>query len=230
MLRYVQASTKKTLVLKIIRSDNDLLVNALLCPQERVAACTLNTNEYISNRFNSFATLFASQTAQSCLLAELNKELVTKLLTESNSTGNNNDRPTHDRNPNRNDSPPHRHDPPTAHPRLDPYPMPLNRPVPELGGADLDPLGRGLGGGMLMDPRQFEQIRVPRPGLNPFGPTFPRFDPSSGLDRNLPPGAVPPGARFDYIGPPRHRRPPNSFGPGSHPDLERPSDYDDMFM
>ena len=58
---------------------------------------------------------------------------------------------------------------------------------PPVGGRDLDPLGRGEGG-MLMDPRNF-----------PRG--FPGRDPSAGLPRPLPAGAIPPGARFDPFGP-----------------------------
>ncbi|KAG8431382.1 hypothetical protein GDO86_018925, partial [Hymenochirus boettgeri] len=51
------------------------------------------------------------------------------------------------------------------------------------GSADLDPFG-GQSGGMIFDP-----FRGPR--------TQPRIDPLHGL----PPGAVPPGARFDPFGP-----------------------------
>jgi len=81
-----------------------------------------------------------------------------------------------------------------------------------VGGADLDPLGRGIGGGMLMDPR--------RPPVS-----------------NLPPG-VPPGARFDPYGPPgvgpRPGGPPRPRVPGEpNPDhIRMPGydDYDNMFM
>ncbi|KAI2593799.1 proteasome inhibitor subunit 1, partial [Homo sapiens] len=56
-----------------------------------------------------------------------------------------------------------------------------------VGGEDLDPFGPRRGG-MIVDPL--------RSG-------FPRalIDPSSGLPNRLPPGAVPPGARFDPFGP-----------------------------
>ncbi|XP_037080737.1 proteasome inhibitor PI31 subunit-like [Pollicipes pollicipes] len=78
-----------------------------------------------------------------------------------------------------------------------------------VGGADLDPLGRGIGGGMLMDPR--------RPPVS-----------------NLPPG-VPPGARFDPFGPPglgpRPRGGPGPRVPGEpDPDHLRMPGYDNMFM
>lgn len=80
-----------------------------------------------------------------------------------------------------------------------------------VGGSDLDPLGRGFGGGMLMDPR--------RPPVT-----------------NLPPG-VPPGARFDPFGPPGlgpgpGGRPRPRFPGEPDPDhLRMPgNDYDNMFM
>ncbi|XP_063315573.1 proteasome inhibitor PI31 subunit [Pelobates fuscus] len=74
------------------------------------------------------------------------------------------------------------------------------------GAADLDPLGRHSGG-MIMDPFHAGRTR-PRPGP-PIG---------------LPPGAVPPGARFDPFGP------LGSGRPGPDPDHLPPPGYDDMFM
>jgi len=75
---------------------------------------------------------------------------------------------------------------PNAQPNVDP----LGRPVyPRIGQGDLDPFGRG--GGMLFDPFRpagGPPFRVPR-----GDPTYP----------DLPPGAVPPGARYDPIGPPK---------------------------
>lgn len=68
---------------------------------------------------------------------------------------------------------------------------------PSVGGADLDPLNRGVGGGMLYDPFS---------PANRITPGNPLLDP---MAKNLPPGAVPPGARFDPFGPPQ----PGGFGP-----------------
>ncbi|XP_026547774.1 proteasome inhibitor PI31 subunit, partial [Notechis scutatus] len=70
---------------------------------------------------------------------------------------------------------------------------------------------RGRGGGMIFDPLR-------------SGFRNPVLDPSSGLPSRLPPGSIPPGARFDPFGPPGARR------PGPNPDHLRPPDYDDMFM
>jgi len=88
---------------------------------------------------------------------------------------------------------------------------------PDIGRGDLDPFGRG--GGMLMDPRHTR-----RPPVNPS---------------YLPPGAVPPGARFDPFGPePPQQFPPGRFGPPRprggfgepNPDHLPPPGSDDMFM
>ncbi|XP_077435058.1 proteasome inhibitor PI31 subunit isoform X3 [Vanacampus margaritifer] len=67
------------------------------------------------------------------------------------------------------------------------------------------------GGGMIVDPLR---MGYPRSG----------FDPSSGIPDILPPGAVPPGARFDPFGPIGRLR------PGPDPDHLPPPGYDDMFM
>ncbi|KAK7916309.1 hypothetical protein WMY93_012070 [Mugilogobius chulae] len=101
---------------------------------------------------------------------------------------------------------PHRH-PPGTQPH---WPGPLASPF-AAGGADLDPFGSRGGGGMIVDPLH---SGYPRSG----------FDPSSGIPDILPPGAVPPGARFDPFGPiGRHR-------PGPDQDHMPPPGYDDMFM
>lgn len=109
----------------------------------------------------------------------------------------------------------------------------LGRPrVPPVGGADLDPLGRGYGGNIL-DPRDLYGSGggLGRPNRGNFFPGLP--------GPGLPPGAVPPGARFDPFGPPqpgprpnrqRGPRPPPGPGAGPSPDHMRPPDYDDMFM
>uniref|UniRef100_A0AC11BYK1 Proteasome inhibitor subunit 1 n=1 Tax=Ovis aries TaxID=9940 RepID=A0AC11BYK1_SHEEP len=79
-----------------------------------------------------------------------------------------------------------------------------------VGGEDLDPFGCRRGG-MIVDPL--------RSG-------FPRalIDPSSGLPNRLPPGAVPPGARFDPFGP------IGTSPSGPNPDHLPPPGYDDMYL
>ncbi|NWX94494.1 PSMF1 inhibitor, partial [Nothoprocta pentlandii] len=109
---------------------------------------------------------------------------------------------------------PREHDPLRVPPRRPagarepPWPSPTDPFA--VGGQDLDPFG-ARGGGMIADPLR---SGFPRPGL----------DPSSGLPSRLPPGAVPPGARFDPFGP----LGANTAGP--NPDHLPPPGYEDMFM
>ncbi|XP_027194469.2 proteasome inhibitor 31 kDa [Dermatophagoides pteronyssinus] len=55
---------------------------------------------------------------------------------------------------------------------------------PPIGRGDLDPFGHGIGGGMIFDPFSGNRLR-----------------PERGPPMNWPRGAVPPGARYDPIGP-----------------------------
>ncbi|KAJ2380378.1 hypothetical protein GGI05_006326 [Coemansia sp. RSA 2603] len=84
-------------------------------------------------------------------------------------------------------------------------------PVADIGSSDLDPLGRGAGsegGGMVVGPGHPMFRRGFAPGA-PLG--------DDGRSMGLPQGAVPPGARFDPIGPfggvPGSARPGGRGGP-----------------
>ncbi|XP_075210898.1 proteasome inhibitor PI31 subunit-like [Lycorma delicatula] len=93
--------------------------------------------------------------------------------------------------------------PPDWQARIDPF---------DYGHADLDPLGRGTGGGMIFDP---------------MGSRHPGIQPGLGIPGQLPRGAVPPGARFDPMGPPDiERQPRPRFPPDS--DMPPPG-YEDVF-
>ncbi|EEB20451.1 proteasome inhibitor, putative [Pediculus humanus corporis] len=116
----------------------------------------------------------------------------------------------------------------------DPLTVPLRRPIPmsgldplwtdplrdpnTVGRNDLDPFSPGIGGGMIFDPLNPRNDR----SLDPIipGPSVPR---------GLPRGAVPPGARFDPLGPPNFGR---NGGRRIDPDPDHlpPPGYDDMFI
>lgn len=116
--------------------------------------------------------------------------------------------------------------PPPRRPGRNPYPDPYPNPLGGFGDDDLHAPGLpgrggfgggpgGLGGGNLMGPRNFP-YSPNRPGRNgnpPVGIGGPR----------LPPGAVPPGARFDPFGPvvPDNdiELPPGPDGDGPPPDM-----------
>ncbi|ERE71454.1 proteasome inhibitor PI31 subunit isoform X2 [Cricetulus griseus] len=102
-------------------------------------------------------------------------------------------------------SSPHREFPPATAREVDPLRIPSHHPHPsrqppwcQRGGMIVDPLRSG----------------------------FPRalIDPSSGLPNRLPPGAVPPGARFDPFGP------IGTSPSGPNPDHLPPPGYDDMYL
>ncbi|VUZ56778.1 unnamed protein product [Hymenolepis diminuta] len=117
--------------------------------------------------------------------------------------------------------------PPRGGPRSDSF-FPPDPNLRDYGRSDLDPLGGndwtsplGGTGGMVIDPTQALRRR-------PFGRISDRF-PRGGLG-----GTVPPGARFDPIGPPI--MPPRGIGPrGSQfnnpdPDSAIPPGWEDMYM
>ncbi|KAJ1981568.1 hypothetical protein H4R35_000662 [Dimargaris xerosporica] len=116
-------------------------------------------------------------------------------------------------------------------------------PSVQVGDADKDPLGAwrdpsaAEGGGMLMGPGH-PAFRVSEPADTP------RSDAPFARPTRLPPGAVPPGARFDPIGPfdpsagpapggvPRRPRPQQPTPWSGDPDNDElpPPGYRDMFM
>lgn len=101
-------------------------------------------------------------------------------------------------------------------------PLPVG-PLSGYGHRDLDPLGglAGLpfgGGGMLMDPR------------NPMTSVVPGY---MGGPDVLPPGSVPPGARFDPFGPgvvPPNRNPLAGGRFRPDPDHAMPPGFEDMYL
>ncbi|KAF5302203.1 hypothetical protein FQA39_LY10242 [Lamprigera yunnana] len=107
-------------------------------------------------------------------------------------------------------------------PLLESFPSRIGPDRNNVGRSDLDPLG-GIGplsrpgpalphgGGMLFVPP-----RVPR--LDPSGPNF-----------GVPPGSVPPGARFDPFRPPGVDRFPPGPGRPDHDEFLPPG-FDDMYM
>lgn len=165
----------KAYLVKGVTVDGQLLLT-IASEDEQVASSSLEIDHHIGEDYRNFQRAFADRDA---LEALVEKELIgpfeDKPKKPAVSTASSD---------NRKDQDPLRV--PRALPRryrgddgpeVNPF---------AVGRGDLDPLGRGLGGGMLMDPRHM-----------PFGGR-----PQPGVPSNLPPGAVPPGARFDPFGPP----------------------------
>ena len=241
ILRYVKPSEKSLLLIKIIPSESILLVNALLKSkdQDLISATSVDPKKLITDDYKEFAKVFVNgDESLKSLINEFKKEILDKFEPKKPESpkATVSERPAQRDIPRDVRPPGGQFRPAPVNPSLmiqDPrphYPVPF----PQVGGADLDPLGRGIGGGMVMDPRILPQPFVPPGGgfqpRNPFAPQGPRFDPSSGLGQPLPPGAVPPGARFSYFGPPRPRGPNQQQQRSQNPDMEHMPDYDDMYM
>ncbi|KAM4692016.1 LOW QUALITY PROTEIN: proteasome inhibitor PI31 subunit [Rhinophrynus dorsalis] len=193
-LRYGRGSV---ILLKALTVEGTLIVNVMDLQTEKVGDLSVDVSEFIdSSHLQEYDRVYKNPSE---LRRRLHSELLIPLLdpkSESQTT-----EPEHERHP--------EHDPLRVPPRIPASPAsvwtdPLGRPP--YGAADLDPLG-GHSGGMIMDPFR-------------TGRGHPRNDPRFGL----PPGAVPPGARFDPFGP------IGSGRPGPDPDHLPPPGYDDMFM
>ena len=107
--------------------------------------------------------------------------------------------------------------PPRPQEARNPHIGPTHNPL-AVGGADLDPFGNPMGGGMLMDPRGMNRPRAPNPLGPRFDPVYPGM-PNPGLGPSGPMG--PYGPRFGGGRPGGNR----NYG-----DEMPPPGYDDMFM
>ncbi|XP_014661971.1 PREDICTED: proteasome inhibitor PI31 subunit-like [Priapulus caudatus] len=230
-LRYVYTDGCRYF-LKVIKMDDMLFVHFMRQTDEKVATMNIDIGKYIGDTTEKFASCYKKLEE---LKSRFHSEILAELTRPSRSSGASvthrkideglvQENPPRDERPTR--QPLGLGNGPDLTPRQD--------PMFDYGRADLDPLSAvgGMGaGGMIADPLR---IGHPRGGI----------DPSAGLPDRLPFGAVPPGARFDPIGPPTvpdlggvgggHRGdfPLRGQGRGRvHPDIERmPGWDDDMFM
>lgn len=208
-LRYKPTDGDTLFMLKGIPIDAALLFNFMNTSNQKVLDLLVNISDYVvADQLPTFDSAFKD-------VSSFSRTVRTQLLPRQDGPTASERRSPTDTGPGprdqdrRTDHDPLRipHRPPPGRPH---WSDPLDPPF-AAGGADLDPFGSRGRGGMIMDPLR---SGYPRSG----------FDPCSGIPDILPPGAVPPGARFDPFGPiPRHR-------PGPDPDHMPPPGYDDMFM
>ncbi|XP_045181324.2 proteasome inhibitor PI31 subunit-like [Mercenaria mercenaria] len=210
VLRYKSDATGAVYVFKVIAVDGTLLVHFWKDGEDsKVATMNVCTEDYATQDFSSYKNALRHVSE---LCKHFKKEILDELKPSSPKAGTsrrgNNSRQRDDHDPLRV--------PGTGSRRPRPTPEWNDPDDPfSVGRGDLDPLHGGIGGGMLFDPMRGG--RGPRFGM----------DPSAGLPSRLPPGAVPPGARFDPFGPPGTHP---GQRPGPDPDHMKPPDYDDMFM
>ncbi|KAK3088484.1 hypothetical protein FSP39_019747 [Pinctada imbricata] len=205
-LRYRRSKNPPTTyIFKVICMDGDLLLHLMESGTEKVSSTSVRTSDYTNEDLSTFESAFKDIEN---LCKKFKKEIIDELVHEPKAGSSQGQKTS----PRQSRSRPDEDDPLRVPPRHS------QRPPPEwtdpddpfaIGRGDLDPFARGRGGGMLFDPMRSGPRRGP--------------DPSAGLPRRLPPGAVPPGARFDPFGPP---------GTGAGPDSDHlpPPGYDDMFM
>ncbi|XP_021347237.1 proteasome inhibitor PI31 subunit-like [Mizuhopecten yessoensis] len=220
VLRYRREGEPSTVyMLKVIRIDSDMLVNFMNVSNECVVTLNIRTRDFTTGDLTSFESAFQNLDV---LCSQFKREILDAVLKGGKKGGSTSSltdtsRSSQEkRSQGRSRSYEEEYDPlriPSRHPHMQQRPPDWSDPGDpfSIGRADLDPLGRG--GGMRFDP-----FRGNRPGMRP--------DPNAGLPHPLPPGAIPPGARFDPFGPPGGP----GQRPGPDPDHELPPGYGDMFM
>lgn len=206
-LRYTDEHSDTQMLLKAIAVDSTLIFNLMNSNTQQVSDLTVNISEHVdAEQLHTFDRVFKDAAG---LSEKVRTQLLNRPTPQKEERKSRRDEEEEEQRRRRGDD----SDPlrlPSRSPHQPRWPDPLVPPF-AAGGADLDPFGSRGGGGMIVDPLR---SGFPRGGFNP----------SSGIPDILPPGAVPPGARFDPFGPiGRHR-------PGPDPDHMPPPGYDDMFM
>ncbi|KAF7664243.1 hypothetical protein LDENG_00182570 [Lucifuga dentata] len=212
-LRYKAIDSETHLLLKAITFDSTLIFNLMNSNTQQVSDLTVNINDHVNaDQLQEFDSVFRDAD-------NLSEKVRTQLLPSQDRPAASKAKKCQRREEEEEEEEERRRgeirDPlcsPNRHPRSSSQPQwpgPMAPPF-AAGGADLDPFGSHGGGGMIVDPLR---SGYPRSG----------FDPSRGIPDILPPGAVPPGARFDPFSPIRQT-------PGPDPDHMPPPGYDDMFM
>ncbi|XP_064480295.1 proteasome inhibitor PI31 subunit-like [Ornithodoros turicata] len=204
-LRYVSTTGNDRYLLTVVRADGFLLVNVLNIRKERTASTNFSVDKHVTNDYKDFSKAYKDLDVA---VSKVTEDIISVMDTIDSSTEAASSRPS--RNVSQESNPLHI---PSRQPGIE---WQSHQDLVRVGQRDLNPFyPPGVGGGMLMDPRQ-----MPRPHHSDPGVGFP----------GLPRGAVPPGARFDPFSPPNPNNPGVPRGIGPNPDhLPPPPDYDDMF-
>ncbi|CAK9293451.1 unnamed protein product [Gordionus sp. m RMFG-2023] len=211
---------KQIFEVKVFKKDNTVIMNLKNEKDMEESQTKLKTDEYISNDFKDFDKAYKNQSnfekvVQGDLLEKGDFKAPINLPTSSAHSDKIPQEKTFLANKDLSGSSnllDNRFQPPSRN--ID------NQPgIFPVGSGDLDPLGRSGPPGMLFDPAH---------NMGPFGTggtgRFRPFNPNAGLPGPdlLPPGAIPPGARFDPFGP--------DITHETRPDHLRPPGSDDMYM
>ncbi|XP_045837371.1 proteasome inhibitor PI31 subunit [Meles meles] len=206
VLRYESKDGSRQLLVKAVTVENSMIINVLESGSQQVSDLTLNLDDYIdSEHLADFHRTYKNS-------EELRSRIVSGIIT-----------PIHEHWDKASVSSPHREFPPATAREVDPLRIHPQHPHTSRQPPWCDPLGPFAVGGEDVDP-----FGCRRGGMivDPLRSGFPRalIDPSSGLPNRLPPGAVPPGARFDPFGP------IGTSPSGPNPDHLPPPGFDDMYL
>lgn len=207
--------------LRATSMDDAVMINLIRVDERTVSTVQLNTRS-VAQRNGSLDEMLPENSA---LIDTIKKQLIDKVIASSKTKESSSQTvPEAPRSIHSADEPPQ---PPSRRPYFDP----LARPDPfGIGGG-------GVGGVGSRDLDPFAGVNPLRPfaGIPPGGggmlfepPRGPRFEPGpAGL--GIPPGSLPPGARFDPIRPPAGERFPRR---PNNPDSDEmpPPGFEDMYM
>ncbi|XP_003490801.1 proteasome inhibitor PI31 subunit [Bombus vosnesenskii] len=203
-LRYIKDS--KLFIFHGIKSDEDLLINLLKVDDQNVSNVQFPINQTVNELHGDLESVIPSyQNVINVIQEDLIHALIPgNMVVNSTQTSFTNDQSRD--NPLRVGE--------STRPSSASYPWNRDADPLRVGAADLNPFAQGSG--MIFDPFSSQRNRMnpSRPGL--------------GVPGRLPPGAVPPFAKFDPFGPPDINQP----RPRRDPDNDHlpPPGYDDMFM
>lgn len=218
ILRYVYQG--RLYIFKATPMDDAIMLNLIRVDERNVSMVQLNTRLVVSRSGLLKDILPENESVRDLIKNQLiDKVIVSKKSKEASSQTPQQE--TSQRQPVQPNIGPNFNDPLGGVPFMPPAPN-FN---PPLGSNDLYPFGRGPlpmnpgpmlpggiggGGGMIFDP--FNAGPRPMPG-----------------NLGVPPGSVPPGARFDPFRAPDERHPPNRLRRPDNDEMPPPG-YDDMFM
>jgi hypothetical protein len=245
--QYKHTQSTMTFIVKYLLMNDKLLVHGLSKEDNKVFSLELSVKEYVTEKI-PLGNVDALYKDLDKLISLFKIHITSKLIPNLNKPGYEASHPAHQtqnqtqtQSQTQQQQQPRRDDPPHHHPSY-PYDRQGYDPL-RVPGSGRGP-AFGLGYGDLGYPAPMPGFGIPggEMGGNLIGPGHPGFglrldpyhsDPFGIGGPRLPPGAVPPGARFDPFGPPARPNMPRfpnqqQFGPDN--DELPPPGYDNMYL
>jgi len=249
--QYKHTQSTMTFIVKYLLMNDKLLVHGLSKEDNKVYSLEISAKDYVTEKIplDNIDSLYKDIDK---LISLFKIHITSKLIPNLNKPGYEVSHPAH-QNETQTQSqtqqqPPPRRDPlaepPRHHPSYNPYDRQGYDPLRVPGTGRAPPFGLGYGDMGYPSPMPGFGIPGGEMGGNLVGPGHPGFGPRAmdpfasdpfGIGGpRLPPGAVPPGARFDPFGPPARPNMPRFPGPrgfgGPDNDELPPPGYDNMYL